>query len=228
MKAQANGVDAKLERARTILSRLANDAWRAVEVNETLWGANEDAELWRLVRDAPEFRTFSAVRASLREHLTLVIVRMHDTYQPAREAGAGRKAQKEKGGNRASLPHLVHILGDDAVVAQLEAEGRELIAQARTAYEALTKEEPGRSLVEQLRQHRNWYLAHALFDMGDREGRLLFGNINDLLDLTLPVVRDLAFGLGGVQCNFDQVRQVRRGWAGRFWTSFRRGLAAPN
>ena len=35
----------KLERAHTILSQVSYDAWRAIEANEILWSANQDAEL---------------------------------------------------------------------------------------------------------------------------------------------------------------------------------------
>ncbi len=204
---------------------MSNDAWRAIEANEILWSANEDVKLWKLIRKEPEFHTWNAVRASLREHLTLVVARLYDPYQPAREAREGQKKQQERGGNRASLPHLVHILGDKAVVAHLSRAADKLVAGARVDCVQLECEDPGKTLISVLRRYRNENLAHALFDMDECKEKLLFDHIDHLLGWTLPIVSDLALGLKDVRCDFDQVRGARKERARVFWAALREGMA---
>ena len=88
------------DRVRTILGRISQDAARAIETNAVILAVNENRGLARLFRRAREFHALNTIHFSLREQLTMIVVRMHDPYAPPQ---GGRN---ERGGNRASLPQF--------------------------------------------------------------------------------------------------------------------------
>jgi hypothetical protein len=61
--------------------------------------------------------------------------------------------------------------------------------------------------------------------MGKQE-KALFRTVDDLLQVTLLVVRDLMLGLGGVEWSLDAVQGVKRARADAFWTVVLGGMEA--
>ncbi len=212
-------------RISTILGRISRDAARAIEVNAAILAVNEDRRFVRLFRNTREFHALNTIHFSLREQLTMIVVRMYDTYAPP------QGNRQERGGNRASLPHLMHHLDQwepdfQAIGPDVDPDrAREAVLRARNAYEGLVGNDPGTELLGELRRYRDANMAHSLFDMGDQE-RALFRNVDDLLQMTLPVVRDLAFGLGGVEWDLDAVHAEMRAHADAFWDVVLSGMEA--
>jgi len=133
--------------------------------------------------------------------------------------------------NRASLPHAVNLLRDQEVFEAITSRARawlpeladenERTAQEKaraavTGYDRLTGDNVFMIALTALRQHRDGYLAHSLFRMGDLEP-LLFGYLTDVLRGTLPIIAALDFVGRGV--NWDPGDSIRV-WdqnADEFW-----------
>ena len=81
-------------RVSTILGRISQDAARAIETNTAILAVNDDRRLVRLFRNVQEFETFNTIHFSLREQLTMIVARMHDSYTPP------KGDRNERGGNR--------------------------------------------------------------------------------------------------------------------------------
>jgi hypothetical protein len=202
-------------RARTILGRIAQDAEKAIETNAAILAVNEDRNLLGLFRNVPEARGLNTIHYSLGEQLTMIVARMHDPV----------------GRNRASLPHLMRLLGGwepdfQAIGPDVDPDrAREAVARARNAHDDLVRNDPGRTLLGNLRGYRNANVAHSLFDMGEQE-RALFRNVDDLLQMTVPVVEDLAYGLAGVEWDLRAVHAGMRARADAFWAVVVGGMEA--
>jgi hypothetical protein len=207
----------KVETLRDITNRLEQNLRGATAHDALLRRINNHADLIPTFNNTVAGHGFAVVQRGLIELLILALTRCYD---PASR-------------NRASLPHALVLLADDAVIDQLALDARGWLPDGMLAdvneqtvrkEVVLVRERYGRlehdcalrrSLIA-LRHYRDDYLAHSLVQMTERE-RLIFGDLEDVLTATLPVVAGLTLSVHGLSWSPDDAKRAWDGYADEFW-----------
>jgi hypothetical protein len=190
-----------------ILKRIETNFIEASELAALLWHLNDRQDLRTSLHETYEAHGFHTVQASLVYAVASILARIFDPI----DAAAGKHL------NRASLPHLAHLLRIEAVRHEFiiaawfwhhlfRAKNVDACAlhmdRALGAYDAMATSELGTSALKGLRSFRDRWLAHSLFGV-PRRGNLLFGHFKEYLAALGPIVRDLVFALRGRHLDDD-------------------------
>ena len=197
-----------VRRLTSAVARLQQDAENAVAVHATLMHANESASLREVLYNTRGANAYNVIHSVLLDELLMILMRMHD-------------APSRRGNNRASLPSVLKMLGEDGVTEALIARrpvsqnARKSINTVHSRWATLEKEFNADQLPA-LRNFRDRYVAHALYDM-PYVPHPEFGYWGDLLDATLGVIAPLCLGVLGDPVDFQESDLVRRAYAGELW-----------
>jgi hypothetical protein len=113
-KTTALDTAAKVELAKTIVRRLSQELNNAFALRASEARANDDAELRKVFHQTYEANGLNVVTHALMNQLILTLLKMHDAYEPT----------NSRTSNRASLPHIGHLLSDPDVAAAFIEEAR--------------------------------------------------------------------------------------------------------
>lgn len=218
----------KARLACVILRRLQRNFHHAQISRAMLARVNDDEQLRDLFKNTYEAHGLNVVYRAILDNLIIVLSRMFDPVFPGRKHGW----------DRASLPHLLHLLEDCDTRNQFLAAAwhwtpgmieekqmrtcEELMTKARCAYDDLSNGVLGKSVLAGLRWYRNANLAHTLF-RGTKRQNLIYGEIGELLDQTSPIIQDLVLALRGQAWSGDGSDEAENR-AEAFWVVVERGM----
>jgi hypothetical protein len=207
----------KLETLRDITNRLEQNLRGVIAHDALLRRINDHDDVIPAFNNTAAGHGFVVVQHGLIELLILALTRCYD---PASR-------------NRASLPHALDLIADNAVVDQLAFEARGWlkdgmladvnertvrieVALVRESYDRLNDDHAIQRSLTALRHYRDDYLAHSLVQMTDRE-RLIFGDLQDVQTATLPIVAGLTLAVRGLRWSPDDSKRAWDGYADEFW-----------
>ena len=221
----ADGTMAKIERTldekvvaiNEIVKRLKTNLYDVIADDALLRRIHEHEDVIRTFNNTVEGHGFGVVQRSLISLFVLALMRCYDRQSD----------------NRASLPHAIELLKDadvfEAVAVRArdwnpgmsledsnEKTAKEKITEAIAAYDRCNADGDFQARLTALRQHRDDYLAHSLFDMGKRE-KVVFGFLEDVMAETIPIVRALELAVAGNDWDPAQTRKAWDGYADAFW-----------
>lgn len=178
-----------------------------------------------------EANGLKVVFEALRRQVVMVLARMYDPYDPT----------NDKGGDRASLKHLMDLLADKAVIRIFLDDARKwlpdmnrqerdalialkAIQRARVRYRRLTNSEAAKWLVA-IKDFRNIHLAHSLFGKTTNEP-MCDRAISDVLRGTKELIPFLRLGLDGQEWNWEDRDKINAKMADAFWEVVLLGMVA--
>lgn len=208
--------------ARTVVKRLSQAFENAQALHAMLVRANNGPELRKEFDKTYEANGLNIITHALMNQLILTLTKMHDSYAPT----------DARTSNRASLPHIGHLLSDRGVAGALIEEARDWHPglDREDANERLVRERIARILtrigsfssgarlrwLKTLRGHRNEHLAHLLFGLTPTE-RAKFGYIGFLLKATTPIIEDLKLAVHGESYDAGDAAEAHEQIADAFW-----------
>jgi hypothetical protein len=223
----ADTVEQRAQLAGSIVERVKSNLSSAIFTRAMLVRINDDEGMRTLFDKSMEANGLNSVYRVLLHDLILTLNRLYDTIDAERRVHL----------NRESLPHLMHLLEDEALRNHFIADARtwpgwdkernaklasDRIERARTAYHDLRNGELAPAFTG-LKWFRDANLAHSL--RGVKSKTLLYGHIGDLLERTSPIVKDLALGVLGQDLRGDGSGEAKR-VADAFWDMAALGMKA--
>lgn len=224
--------DIKHDRCRAILKLLDANIKEALQLAAMVNRLNNHEDVRAAFNETYEAHGLNVVFETLLRQLLIVLARMHDPYHP----------DNDRGGNRASLAHLMHLLGDKSVVRLFLDDARRWsdprmnrqerdaraalrkIQAARVKYRSLMQSEATKWLIA-VKSFRDIHLAHSLFEKTADE-RMYYGYIGDLLNGTKVLIPLLSVGLAGENWDLEDYEDEYAQMADRFWKVTRSGMLA--
>lgn len=221
----------KHTRCREILKLLEANVREATRLAAMINRVNDHEDVRAAFSQTYEANGLNVVFEALLRQLVIVLARMHDPYRP----------ENDRGGNRASLSHLMHLLDDKSVVRLFTDDARQwlpdlnrqerdarlalrAIQRARVKYRRLMKSEAAKWLIA-VKNFRDIHLAHSLFEKTADE-QMYYGYVGDLLKGTKVLIPLLSLGLDGAHWDLEEREQIDGKMADRFWKVARSGMLA--
>jgi hypothetical protein len=228
---------AELEAAKvtinTITEALKADVERALVLAAMVRRANSQVFV-ATFKNTHEAHGLTVSRDALIHSLVLVLTRMFDPGPNARNP--------KRGTNRASLEHLVLLLGSEEVRNSYGADARDwpgkphlsdrneklVLSRIRRGlrhYHRLVNSDAGARWLKGLRDFRDQHLAHTLFGTQGKE-KLLYGYMDHVLSRVTPIVDDLVLALLGHNVDHSGTKEAWRRHANAYWQTVQLGVAA--
>ena len=192
------------QKIETITKRLVNNLQDAMAVYSMHIGINDNAEFREIFKETYEANGLNTVNNALLWQSVIVLARCFDHADPL----------KSQNTNRASIPHVIGLLDDKNTILVHIDNARKwtpdipgfadnharaalrAIQLARVRYKRLVNSANGKVWLETVKEFRNRFLAHSLFDMNEAEA-LKHGYIGDLLKATCGILKPLRLGVSG-------------------------------
>ena len=190
-----------------------------------LSGINDNEPFRSLFNDTYEGHGLNTLHHALLRQLVVALTRIHD---PPKK-------------NRACLPRLMQLLEDKSLVrcfaelarhwtpqierlAEINAHrAAKAILRARVRYKRLAESDEGKTWLAALKEFRDHYLVHSLFNLSEGD-RVKYGYIGDLLERTMPIIEGLQFGIEGVHRDRNEDRAEEQARAESFWKVVANGM----
>jgi len=202
------------KKAEQIVVDVSNDLVYAIRLREMLRALDQIAV--PVFDGKLEVHGLNLIAGTIIESLILALMRMHDP----------------RGSDRASLPHIFHILKTKEVVAEFGEGARswpgppdynerialEKICSAQERNNALNEAE----MIRLLRDFRANHIAHTL--VGVKEELTYYAYVYDALEETIPIVEKLRLALTGCNMYVAETNEYKSKEAELFWQGVLRGM----
>ncbi len=213
-----------------ILRKVERNIHHAQMTRAMLECVNDGEELKISFQETYEAHGLNVVYRAILDSLIIILSRMYDPVFPKKKLGL----------DRASLPHLMHLLEDPDTQNQFLAAAwhwtpgmieekqmrtcAERLESALDDYSALSASGLGKSVLSGLKWYRDANLAHSLF-RGVRRKPLIYGEIGELLEVTSPIIENLSLAMMGKSWADDGSDEAKQR-AEAFWAVVETGMKA--
>ncbi len=202
------------KKAEQLVVDVSNDLGYAIRLREMLRALDQIAV--PVFDGKLEVHGLNLIAGTIIESLIMALMRMHDP----------------RSSDRASLPHIFHILETKEVVAEFGRQARswpgnsdfnerialEKIGCVQELYDAFNEAEK----IERLRKFRDIHIAHTL--VGVKEKPTYYSYVYDTLEETIPIVEKLRLALTGHNMNVAEMNEYKIKEAELFWQGVLRGM----